>query len=783
MGWQRRLVLASLAVASASACAVGCSSSSPAPLDPQSQLEHDTGVPWIVVRDARYGTPTYLEPTKYGAPVLAPGAAPDVAAMAFLVKYAALFQLKDPANELTLEDVEGPDGLGITHATFTQKEGAASVYGTRMGVHFDALGRIAFISGIVVPNLYGFSTAPSIDAPTAIANAQADIVTRFSAGELLSPDPTDAPELIIDTFGAAPALAYHLSLSYTYSSTDASDADEPAALHVGMGYVVDATTGAILEAVSPNRDGEVTASGHGVQFYERGAAMDTKQFQATTDPSQVAKYRMVIPSTGSRSKRVAYQPTALAAPPNNLRIVRSSNLNDWDSTKPIPGSAVDAYTYLGVVDDWWRTRYQRSSYDGKSSPIIVIDRDPGMTNNAYWSDSKNGGDNRIHVCLTAQVTLPVGDFSTFCGSAASTSSVTVTPISMSAALDIMGHEFQHAVTSRTLNLGFYGQAGALDESLSDIFGNFIERSSPQPGSDPLQQGEIVGEPFTRSLAFPQTSGWPQPDYLNGAHYVPDSNTGCDAGGRHFNDGVPNNAWYLTTFGGTNQSSNVTVTGGIGYDNVEKLYVSTVTGRAIAAGQNRQATGTQIQSFNAFGHALVGTAKNLPGATNPDGSILQGGPANTVACAWFAVGVFTKDDLKKENVKCDFNPCSGKADGTYCGRDLQAPNPTDTYECASGFAFDFGPNGGGCGGTGSDAGPSNVDAGAADVDAGPPNPPPDAADFDAIPNLCSGHADGTYCGRQLGAPNSADEYKCINGYLFDFGQCFAPTTCVDGAGCQ
>ncbi len=46
----------------------------------------------------------------------------------------------------------------------------------------------------------------------------------------------------------------------------------------------------------------------------------------------------------------------------------------------------------------------------------------------------------------------------------------------------MGHEYQHGVTRYTQNLFSKGQPGALDESLSDIFGEFIAHDTPSVGS-------------------------------------------------------------------------------------------------------------------------------------------------------------------------------------------------------------------------------------------------------------------------------------------------------------
>ena len=40
--------------------------------------------------------------------------------------------------------------------------------------------------------------------------------------------------------------------------------------------------------------------------------------------------------------------------------------------------------------------------------------------------------------------------------------------------DVIAHEFTHGVTERESNLFYYYQSGAINESLSDIFGEFVD---------------------------------------------------------------------------------------------------------------------------------------------------------------------------------------------------------------------------------------------------------------------------------------------------------------------
>ena len=46
-----------------------------------------------------------------------------------------------------------------------------------------------------------------------------------------------------------------------------------------------------------------------------------------------------------------------------------------------------------------------------------------------------------------------------------------------AALDVIGHELTHGVTQYEANLDYQDQAGALNESMSDVFGSLVKQWS------------------------------------------------------------------------------------------------------------------------------------------------------------------------------------------------------------------------------------------------------------------------------------------------------------------
>ena len=121
------------------------------------------------------------------------------------------------------------------------------------------------------------------------------------------------------------------------------------------------------------------------------------------------------------------------------------------------------------------------------------------------------------------------------------------------AIDVMGHELTHGVTAATAGLEYHDQPGALNESVSDVFGSMVKQRSLGQTAD--QADWLIGAGLwtaavngvaLRSMKAPGTAyddpvmgKDPQPDHMS--RYV---NTTSDYGGVHTNSGIPNKAFYL-----------------------------------------------------------------------------------------------------------------------------------------------------------------------------------------------------------------------------------------------
>lgn len=124
-------------------------------------------------------------------------------------------------------------------------------------------------------------------------------------------------------------------------------------------------------------------------------------------------------------------------------------------------------------------------------------------------------------------------------------------------IDIIGHELTHGVTQYESNLDYENQSGALNESLSDVFGIMIKQR--MLNQDVNQSNWLIGEnviigndyalrsmkaPGTAYVDHPYIGTDPQPATMDHFINLPNTPQG-DWGGVHYNSSIPNFAFYVT----------------------------------------------------------------------------------------------------------------------------------------------------------------------------------------------------------------------------------------------
>lgn len=191
--------------------------------------------------------------------------------------------------------------------------------------------------------------------------------------------------------------------------------------------------------------------------------------------------------------------------------------------------------------------------------------------------------------------------------------------SLTTALDVIAHELTHGVTQSSAALEYRGQSGALNESISDVFGSLVKQRSAGQRADQadwLIGAGILGTALhgtaLRSMAAPGTAfdGDPQPATMAGYVDLPDdADPAHDNGGVHVNSGIPNHAFYLAA----------TAIGGYAWETVGPVWYLALT-RIIDAASD----------FGAAAAATIQAAAELHG---PSGAMTE-----AVRDAWTAVGV-------------------------------------------------------------------------------------------------------------------------------------------------
>ncbi|WP_405443704.1 M4 family metallopeptidase [Streptomyces avidinii] len=188
-----------------------------------------------------------------------------------------------------------------------------------------------------------------------------------------------------------------------------------------------------------------------------------------------------------------------------------------------------AFDGLAETRDFFREVLQRNSLDDRGMRLDGYVHYDAHYNNAFWDGRQmvfGDGDGKL--------------FTDFTGS-----------------LDVIAHELTHGVTEFTAGLAYHNQSGALNESMSDVFGSLVKQWSlnqsaetadwligadvftPGVDADALRSMKAPGQAYDNAL-FGRD---PQPDHMRNFANLPDNERG-DFGGVHINSGIPNKAFYL-----------------------------------------------------------------------------------------------------------------------------------------------------------------------------------------------------------------------------------------------
>jgi len=574
------------------ACAGGGDSPKTTPPAPSAEqtavleaLEAESRTTWQASFNGKSGTVLHLEGRLDGA--LKAGDKPTAAAYSFLSNHKQLFRMNAPEAELEVRR-DRADALGMHHVRFAQRVGGIPVVGADVFVHFRKDGSLATVDTTYVPDLESVNLTPSFGRDEALELAIADFAAKrpkFGRGQFWR-DPI--VELVVFPHADSARLAYHVRLHVR--SVDPSHMD----------YMIDASTRAILRKYD-NLQTATPTTGTG-----RTSDNQTVTLQINQEGTNFTLEDMTRTPNGIRTFTYGNQPNATCA--NDLSpdgcleqwinahphgdLVGSTDKAAWDTAGNARGAAVDAHLYAGYVYDYYKAKFNRKGIDDKDMEIQSNVHFATNFANAFWDGigMVYGDGDTIQLKLTTK------------------------------GYDVIVHELTHGVTEHESGLEYHDQPGAMNESISDIMAAFAEHVSfPDPTTNwhvgEKVAGILLGTKL-RDMADPGSVPLAaQPDNMSKYNTTTEDN-----GGVHINSGIPNNAAYLMTMGGTNKTSAIAVSNGIGWEKAEQLWYR-------AATEYFGAT----TDFKAAAQATLSAAADL-GYSESNKA--------TIECAWIAVGVIT-----------------------------------------------------------------------------------------------------------------------------------------------
>ncbi|MBB5414318.1 Zn-dependent metalloprotease [Paraburkholderia atlantica] len=326
---------------------------------------------------------------------------------------------------------------------------------------------------------------------------------------------------------------------------------------------------------------------------QRSVAIDTLGADHTFRQIRSVQAALLAPKRGGAVAPVPAVPSAHRSiyTANGSETLPGTLVRAEGTPKSNDESVNEAYDGLGATFEFYLEIFHRNSIDDAGMHLTGTVHYGQQYDNAFWNSQ--------------QMVFGDGDGTLF-------NRFTI-------ALDVIGHELTHGVTEHTAGLLYSGQPGALNESVSDVFGSLIKQYALKQTADKadwligagLLASGVKGVGL-RSMKEPGTAyddpvlgKDPQPADMS--HYV---NTSQDNHGVHINSGIPNRAFCLAALD----------IGGYAWEKAGRVWYETLNDSHLKPGTN----------FKTFARLTVSNANRLYGASSSE--------AKAVSKAWDTVGV-------------------------------------------------------------------------------------------------------------------------------------------------
>ncbi len=435
--------------------------------------------------------------------------------LAFFDKYKQLLKLESPETELVQTNLH-QDDLGQYHTRFSQQFKGVPVWKSGLVTHSNLYGDLTSLSGKYIPSPSNLSITPTIGHDEAVSRA----ITALLADEQADSIKSESKLVIYadkDTF--IPVLAWELEL-------DVSIAKQ-------LVVLINAQTGGVILSYNNIHTENVKGGGEDVLGKTRNLNVWQKSGEyflhdtskdmydaATQDAFDPDETKGIISIIDARNEPADIENDPF---PDLFRISSSSKNSGWLD------EGVSAAFNLSETYDYYNEKHKRKSLDGEGGAITAVVRLSNNFDNAFWNGKAK--------------MMFFGDGDKYTSS-----------------LDVIAHELTHGVTGTSSKLIYQGQPGAINESMSDIFGEAAERRTY--GSNDWAMGTEL-RTVLRNMKNPRSinSGLGRP-YPSKMSEYEDLTPDQDNGGVHVNSSIINYAFYQLAEG---------LNSSIGFDNAAKVF--------------------------------------------------------------------------------------------------------------------------------------------------------------------------------------------------------------------
>jgi bacillolysin len=494
---------------------------------------------------------------------------PEEIAKKFLTDHNELFAMDIPQEEVELKELS-TDSEDNQHLKFRQLYKGVPVFGRQVIVHMDSENAVKGVNGKIIRNTeIELPNKPEISAEEALK-----IVMEDDKDNKEWPDVNSRLQVLQHDGGNY--LTWHITVAGTTEDLKGQKAS------ARWEYFVDAVIGKVIWRYN-NLKSQKPSKATGKGLYSGNVSLNSVK--------RATKYELIDQTAPGGVHIYTYD----AKGKETGGSIAQDNDNKWSD--PNQRVLVDSHVFTRIVHDYYYHQFKRNSFDNKGGDMYICAHVGKKWDNAQWNGS--------------YVEIGDGDGTTegpFC------------------TLDIIAHEWTHAVTENTANLIYNGESGALNESMSDVFAAFIDGDWLQGEDNWLNKAEA---PAGRNLKDPTNGGkyrtsdpirsvikGHQPDHVKDKYIGTD-----DGGGVHINSGIMNKAAYLISTG-DDSNSGIKICKGLGNEIAGKVYYHALTHHLISS-----------SGFTAMREAIIDSFDDLY-QKNPNYDVWRGSIKNAFA----AVGV-------------------------------------------------------------------------------------------------------------------------------------------------